>query len=353
MRREAAVSYCRKEGIAVMGYSPLAKGQHMDDLILNDLSKKSVSFHNPILSKQPHNGIFLCYVQIVFLWCPLFEQKLCLTCKPSFSLLWCGEVQQSTGLPTVSNSAENYDIHCNLLFVCPRPWKHCRYEKNVGQILARWSVQNGFITIPKSTRPERIEQNSHVFDWCLEDEDMITMVTYHLITRSNGNFVHSNVTPTLQQQQQNREKNRDALFAEARPNGVTLSWLWSSLSSSWVFWPHRVKHPFLTLFKVCRVIVAEFWKQHRAPGKERATPSPLNSNLFFQLMPYSHLRQFLSPRNRTMSCDNIYPGRNVYISLQIRTHTSNHKSSVFASAFTYENSCAISNEKNLRRCERA
>jgi len=33
------------------------------------------------------------------------------------------------------------------------------------QVLIRWSLQNGFVTIPKSVTPGRIKSNADVFDW--------------------------------------------------------------------------------------------------------------------------------------------------------------------------------------------
>ena len=40
MRKEELVSYCRSHNIAVMGYSPLAKGKKMDDEQLNCTAAK-------------------------------------------------------------------------------------------------------------------------------------------------------------------------------------------------------------------------------------------------------------------------------------------------------------------------
>jgi len=50
-----------------------------------------------------------------------------------------------------------------------------RYEKTVPQLLIRWSVQRNYITIPKSTKPERILENAKVFDFTINDKDMRTL----------------------------------------------------------------------------------------------------------------------------------------------------------------------------------
>lgn len=47
--------------------------------------------------------------------------------------------------------------------------------KTAGQILIRWSVQKGFICIPKSTNPARIEQNAAVYDWEIPEADMAAL----------------------------------------------------------------------------------------------------------------------------------------------------------------------------------
>ncbi|KAF9206467.1 hypothetical protein BGZ49_002387 [Haplosporangium sp. Z 27] len=47
-----------------------------------------------------------------------------------------------------------------------------KYSKSAAQILIRWSLQKGYIAIPKSSHKERIEQNADVFDFELADEDM-------------------------------------------------------------------------------------------------------------------------------------------------------------------------------------
>lgn len=46
------------------------------------------------------------------------------------------------------------------------------YNKTVPQIMIRWDIQNGVITIPKSTKEHRIIENSNIFDFQLSEEDM-------------------------------------------------------------------------------------------------------------------------------------------------------------------------------------
>ncbi|ESO84575.1 hypothetical protein LOTGIDRAFT_75076, partial [Lottia gigantea] len=45
-------------------------------------------------------------------------------------------------------------------------------NKTPAQILIRYSVQSGVITIPKSGKPQRIKENSEVFDWEIPQESM-------------------------------------------------------------------------------------------------------------------------------------------------------------------------------------
>ena len=47
-----------------------------------------------------------------------------------------------------------------------------RYSKSPAQVMIRWSLQHGLVVIPKSTHPERIKENSEVFDFEISSADM-------------------------------------------------------------------------------------------------------------------------------------------------------------------------------------
>ena len=83
---EDIVKYCQNNNIAVVGYSPLAKGEKLSDTFVLELAKK--------------------------------------------------------------------------------------YNKSPAQILIRWSLEKGFITIPKSQHEERIRENANVFDFELTPEEI-------------------------------------------------------------------------------------------------------------------------------------------------------------------------------------
>ena len=57
-----------------------------------------------------------------------------------------------------------------------------RYKKTVPQLLIRWNVQKDYITIPKSTKPERIQENADIFDFTISDGDMKTLVRFIKLT---------------------------------------------------------------------------------------------------------------------------------------------------------------------------
>ena len=47
-----------------------------------------------------------------------------------------------------------------------------KYSKTPAQLMIRWGIEHGLVVIPKSTREERIRENSQVFDFDISDDDM-------------------------------------------------------------------------------------------------------------------------------------------------------------------------------------
>jgi diketogulonate reductase-like aldo/keto reductase len=52
-----------------------------------------------------------------------------------------------------------------------------KHGKNAAQILLRWSLQKGFVPLPKSVTKSRIEENAELFDFVLDEEDMKSLET--------------------------------------------------------------------------------------------------------------------------------------------------------------------------------
>lgn len=50
-----------------------------------------------------------------------------------------------------------------------------QYGKSIAQICIRWSLQNGFLPLPKSVTPERLKENLDIFGFALSDADMMTI----------------------------------------------------------------------------------------------------------------------------------------------------------------------------------
>jgi diketogulonate reductase-like aldo/keto reductase len=50
-----------------------------------------------------------------------------------------------------------------------------KHQKSVTQIILRWDLQNGVVTIPKSVKEHRIIENADIFDFELTTEDMASI----------------------------------------------------------------------------------------------------------------------------------------------------------------------------------
>ncbi|KAI9248289.1 putative reductase [Phascolomyces articulosus] len=53
-----------------------------------------------------------------------------------------------------------------------------KYNKSTAHILIRWSVQHGYVPLPKSVHKERIDSNTEIFDFEISDEDMKTLDSF-------------------------------------------------------------------------------------------------------------------------------------------------------------------------------
>lgn len=51
------------------------------------------------------------------------------------------------------------------------------YGKTEAQVLIRWSLEKGYVPLPKSVTPERIQQNADVYDFSLTPEEVKELET--------------------------------------------------------------------------------------------------------------------------------------------------------------------------------
>lgn len=54
-----------------------------------------------------------------------------------------------------------------------------KYGKTVAQLVLRWSLQHGFLPLPKSVHADRIKENTDIFDFEVSDADMKTIDGLH------------------------------------------------------------------------------------------------------------------------------------------------------------------------------
>lgn len=54
-----------------------------------------------------------------------------------------------------------------------------KYKKSVAQVILRWNLQKGIVTIPKSVKAERISSNAELFDFEISTEDIAYLDRLH------------------------------------------------------------------------------------------------------------------------------------------------------------------------------
>jgi methylglyoxal/glyoxal reductase len=99
-----------------------------------------------------------------------------------------------------------------------------KYGKSPAQIVLRWDLQKGIVTIPKSGNPERIDSNAQVFDFVLEKADMDKLDALNI---NNPIVAYRDKTIHLLQMIFTHTFNRNFFLSIIR-NGIKL--LWNTLS---------------------------------------------------------------------------------------------------------------------------
>jgi len=54
-----------------------------------------------------------------------------------------------------------------------------KYDKTPAQVVLRWSLQHGFLPLPKSVHEKYIKENADIFDFNLSNSDMKTIDGFH------------------------------------------------------------------------------------------------------------------------------------------------------------------------------
>ena len=96
--------------------------------------------------------------------------------KKGFILIWGCRREIGKFLPHIPPNSQSNSVLSNVFL--------SRYKKSVAQLLIRWSLQKMYITIPKSSNPERIVENSRVFDFEITESDMKVLVGVKLRSSS-------------------------------------------------------------------------------------------------------------------------------------------------------------------------
>jgi len=102
-------------------------------------------------------------------WPPVINQvELHPWCQQREAVEYCQsqEILMEAYCPLVRNQKAN-DPTLNVLAK--------KYDRSTAQVLLRWSLQKGWITLPKSDTPSRIEANADLYGFELSTEDMKTL----------------------------------------------------------------------------------------------------------------------------------------------------------------------------------
>lgn len=62
-----------------------------------------------------------------------------------------------------------------------------KYHKTVGQVVLRWSLEHGYLPLPKTITPSRILENLQLFDFALEEKDIKLIDGLHGVTGLSSN----------------------------------------------------------------------------------------------------------------------------------------------------------------------
>jgi diketogulonate reductase-like aldo/keto reductase len=65
-----------------------------------------------------------------------------------------------------------------------------KYHKSYAQIMLRWLVEQGFVVIPKSVTPSRIQENIDIFDFQLDKDDLAVLAKQDQDLRTCWSPVH-------------------------------------------------------------------------------------------------------------------------------------------------------------------
>lgn len=97
-------------------------------------------------------------------------------CHPAETLYYCQEKGiQPEGYAPLVRGQKSDDPRLKAIAIA--------HGKSTFQVLVRWSLQHGVVTIPKSVKRDRIHENFDVFDFELTPNEMAQMDTWHDDTR--------------------------------------------------------------------------------------------------------------------------------------------------------------------------